>query len=121
MSMIPMGGNKISPNPWLVDHYPDAYLSMGLTAERVAARFGITRDACDEFSLRSHRKALRRSGGQVRGGDRRRAGELHHSEWIEASVNPKKTEIAFKVDEGPRADTSIEALGALKAAFHVKA
>src|SRR5882762_53721 len=51
MSMIPMGGNKISPNPWLVDHYPDAYLSMGLTAERLATRFGITRAQCDEFSL----------------------------------------------------------------------
>src|SRR5213593_1558819 len=58
MSMIPMGGNKISPNPWLVDHYPDAYLSMGLTAERLAKRFGISREAADEFSLRSHRKAL---------------------------------------------------------------
>src|ERR1700729_1812304 len=58
MSMIPMGGSKISPNPWLVDHYPDAYLSMGLTAERVAARFGITREQCDQFSLRSHQKAL---------------------------------------------------------------
>ena len=58
MSMIPMGGHKISPNPWLVDHYPDAYLSMGLTAERVAHRVGITREAADEFSLRSHQKAL---------------------------------------------------------------
>src|SRR5437588_1033790 len=58
MSMIPMGGHKISPNPWLVDHYPNAYLSMGLTAERLAQRFGITRDAADEFSLRSHQKAL---------------------------------------------------------------
>src|SRR2546423_15089633 len=56
MSMIPMGGNKISPNPWLVDHYPDAYLSMGLTAERLAARFGITRAECDEFSLTTHQK-----------------------------------------------------------------
>src|SRR5438876_4321624 len=58
MSLIQMGGNKISPNPWLVEHYPDAYLSMGLTAERVATRFGITREAADEFSLRSHQKAL---------------------------------------------------------------
>ena len=58
MSMIPMGGHKISPNPWLVDHYPDAYLTMGLTAERVAQRLGITRQAADEFSLRSHQKAL---------------------------------------------------------------
>src|SRR5438270_4331493 len=58
MSMIPMGGHKISPNPWLVDHYPDAYLSMGLTAERLAQRFGITREAADGFSLKSHQKAL---------------------------------------------------------------
>jgi acetyl-CoA acyltransferase len=58
MSMIPMGGHKISPNPWLVDHYPDAYLNMGLTAERLAQRFGITREAADEFSLRSHQKAI---------------------------------------------------------------
>src|SRR5512133_3404848 len=54
MSMIPMGGHKISPNPWLVDHYPDAYLSMGLTAERLAYRFGITRQQADEFSYHSH-------------------------------------------------------------------
>src|SRR5512135_173736 len=58
MSMIPMGGHKISPNPWLVDHYPDAYLSMGLTAERLAQRFGITREQCDEFACQSHQKAL---------------------------------------------------------------
>src|SRR5512133_3371489 len=58
MSMIPMGGHKISPNPWLVDHYPDAYLSMGLTAERLAQRVGITREHADEFSLRSHQKAM---------------------------------------------------------------
>src|ERR1700739_1912863 len=58
MSMIPMGGHKISPNPWLVDHYPDAYLSMGLTAERLAQRVGVTRQDADEFSLRSHQKAL---------------------------------------------------------------
>src|SRR3982751_6574186 len=58
MTMIPMGGHKISPNPWLVSNYPDAYLSMGLTAERLAQRFGITREAADEFSYRSHQKAI---------------------------------------------------------------
>src|SRR6202140_110017 len=58
MSMIPMGGNKISPNPWLMDHFPDAYLSMGLTAENVAKKYGITREKADEFSLASHQKAL---------------------------------------------------------------
>jgi acetyl-CoA acyltransferase len=117
MSMIPMGGNKISPNPWLVSHYPDAYLSMGLTAERVASRFGITRQQCDEFSLRSHQKALAAIA----------AGKFD-DETVVVPVSfttpngskPKKQEISFKVDEGPRADTSIEALGALRAAFHVK-
>src|SRR5207302_10170638 len=58
MSMIPMGGNKVSANPWLVNSYPDAYLSMGLTAERLARRFNITRETADEFSLNSHKKAL---------------------------------------------------------------
>jgi len=117
MSMIPMGGNKISPNPWLVDHYPDAYLSMGLTAERLASRFGITREACDQFSLRSHQKALAAI-----------AADKFEDETVAVAVSfttpngskPKKQEISFKVDEGPRADTSLEALGALKPAFHVK-
>src|SRR5436305_12275066 len=58
MSMIPMGGNKVSANPWLVANYPDAYLSMGLTAERLAKRFSISREQADEFSLNSHKKAL---------------------------------------------------------------
>src|SRR5207302_1572190 len=58
MSMIPMGGNKVSANPWLVANYPDAYLSMGLTAERLAQRFGITREMADEFALNSHKRAL---------------------------------------------------------------
>ena len=58
MSMIPMGGHKVSANPWLIEHYPDAYLSMGLTAERLAGRYGITREMADQFSLGSHHKAL---------------------------------------------------------------
>jgi acetyl-CoA acyltransferase len=117
MTMIPMGGNKISPNPWLVDHYPDAYLSMGLTAERLAKRFGITREAADEFSLRSHQKAMAAI----------QAGKFE-DETVPVPVSftmpngskPKRQEIVFKVDEGPRADTSLEALASLKPAFHVK-
>ena len=117
MSMIPMGGHKISPNPWLVNHYPDAYLSMGLTAERLAHRFGITREQSDEFSLQSHRKAVAAI----------QAGKFD-DEVVPVTVRftspngskPKKHEIVFKVDEGPRADTSIEALSGLKAAFHAK-
>src|SRR3954463_11200419 len=58
MTMIPMGGHKVSCNPWLVENYPDAYLSMGLTAERLAQRYGITREMADDFSLSSHKKAL---------------------------------------------------------------
>lgn len=117
MSMIPMGGHKISPNPWLVSNYPDAYLSMGLTAERLAQRFGITRDAADEFSLRSHQKAI----GAVQAGK-------FDEELVPVPVSfttpngskPKRQEIIFKVDEGPRADTSLEALLGLKPAFHVR-
>src|SRR6516164_5059261 len=120
MSMIPMGGNKISPNPWLVEHYPDAYLSMGLTAERLAQRFGITRQHSDEFSLHSHQKAVAAiqagkfadetvaipvSFVSPNGKDGRGRPSLHHNE------------IAFKLDEGPRADTSLEALLGLKPAF----
>src|SRR5262244_855169 len=59
MTMIPMGGHKVSANPWLVSNYPDAYLSMGLTAERLAKRFGISREQADEFSLKSHQKAIK--------------------------------------------------------------
>jgi len=117
MSMIPMGGNKISLNPWLVEHYPDAYLSMGLTAERLASRFSITREAADEFSLRSHQKAMAAI----------QAGKFD-DETVPVPVSfttpngskPKRQEIVFKVDEGPRADTSLDALASLKPAFHLK-
>ena len=115
MSMIPMGGNKISPNPWLVDNYPDSYLSMGLTAERLAKRFAITREQCDEFSLRSHQNALAAIEAH-RFQDE--CVPVHVSFTTPNGSKPKKHEITFKVDEGPRANTSLEALGALKPAFH---
>jgi acetyl-CoA acyltransferase len=117
MSMIPMGGNKISANPWLVNNYPDTYLSMGLTAERLAKRFGITREAADEFSLNSHKKALAAI----------QAGKFE-DEIVPVPVSfttpngskPTRNEIIFKIDEGPRADTTMEALAGLKPAFHAK-
>src|SRR3981189_2556030 len=64
MSLVPMGGNKISPNPWLVDHYPDAYINNGLGTENIARKFGITREQADEFSTTSDKKARagRRAG-----------------------------------------------------------
>lgn len=115
MTMIPMGGHKISPNPWLVDHYPDAFLSMGLTAERLAKRYGITREQADEFSYCSHQKALAAIA----------AGRFE-DETVPVPVSfttpngskPKRIDITFKVDEGPRADTTMEALAALRPAFH---
>jgi acetyl-CoA acyltransferase len=115
MTMIPMGGNKVSANPWLVSNYPDAYLSMGLTAERLAKRFGITREQSDEFSLRSHKKAI----AAIKEGK-------FDDEVVPVPVSfttpngckPKRIDIAFKMDEGPREDTSMEALGSLKPAFH---
>lgn len=117
MSMIPMGGNKVSINPWLVDNYPDSYLSMGLTAERLARRFGITREQADEFSYNSHQKALTAI----------KAGKFE-DEIVPVPVSfttpngskPKRTEIIFKIDEGPRAETSMAALAALRPAFHAK-
>src|SRR5436853_4756169 len=117
MSMIPMGGHKVSANPWLVNSYPDAYLSMGLTAERLAKRFNITREMADEFSLNSHKKALAAI----------QAGKFEE-EIVPVPVSfttpngskPKRIDITFKVDEGPRAETSMEALAALKPAFHAK-
>jgi len=117
MTMIPMGGHKISANPWLVSNYPDAYLSMGLTAERVAKRYNITREMQDEFSVRSHKNAIAAI----------QAGKFD-DELVSVPVSfttpngskPKRTDIVFKMDEGPRADTSLEALLALKPAFHAK-
>ena len=117
MSMIPMGGHKVSANPCLVNTYPDAYLSMGLTAERLAKRFGISREQADEFSLNSHKKAIAAI----------QAGKFEN-EIVPVPVSfttpngskPKRIDIVFKVDEGPRADTSIEALAGLRPAFHAK-
>jgi len=118
MSFVPMGGNKISINPWLMEQYPDSYLSMGLTAERLARHYGITREEADQFALSSHQKAL---AAQAAG--------RFECEIVPIPVTfttpdgksrAKKTELEFKVDEGPRADTSLEALAKLKPAFHAK-
>jgi len=120
MSMVPMGGNKTSPNPWLMDHYPDTYLGMGLTAENLARKYGIARERADEFSYCSHQKALAAiaagkfkdeivpvevrstivSNGDGRGGRAKTATKI------------------FDTDEGPRADSSLDALARLKPAFH---
>ena len=127
MSMVPMGGHKISPNPWLMDHYPDTYLNMGLTAENLARKYGFTREQADEFSLTSHKKALAAiAAGKFKdeivpvamsytsiaiGGN----GSLSNGAAI---AKPKTVNLTFDTDEGPRADTSLEVLAKLKPAFH---
>jgi len=119
MSMIPMGGHKISANPWLVDNLPAAYLSMGLTAERVGERFHVSREDADAFALASHQKALKAIA------EGRFVDEIVPVEWTQrtpknGSAKPIEEKRSFQVDEGPRADTSAEALAKLKPAFHAK-
>jgi len=118
MSFLPMGGNKVAPNPWLVEKRPGAYLSMGLTAERLAKHYGISREDADRFALESHQKALTaaRSG--------------HFEEEIvpvtvtimlpDGNGKPELASTEFRVDEGPRADTSHEALAKLPPVFHAR-
>jgi acetyl-CoA acyltransferase len=118
MSMVPMGGNKMSANPTLIDQCPGTYLSMGLTAERLAKHYEITREQADAFALRSHQRALAAQAAD------KFAAEIVpvHVTFTTPNENSKlrRTEIDFQVDEGPRADTSLEALSKLKAAFHAK-
>ena len=118
MSYVPLGGNKISVNPWLVENYPGSYMSMGLTAERVAAHYGISREQQDQFSFESHQKALSAI-----------ATGKFEDEIVPVTVTTtapngigkaQPVESTFKQDEGPRSDTSLEALAKLKALFHAK-
>ena len=119
MSMLPFGGLKPSPNPWLAEHYPAALLTMGLTAERVARHYGVSREDQDAFALASHQKAV---AAQAAG--------RFDEELIPVTVTraipgkkagkPVMTETVFSADEGPREDTSAEALAKLKPAFHAQ-
>jgi acetyl-CoA acyltransferase len=118
MSMVPMGGNKIAPNPVLVDDYPDVYLSTGLVAENHARESTITREEQDAFALRSHQRALAAIGAG------RFADEITPLTFRVSTPNgggkPELREVTFTQDEGPRRDTSPEALGKLRPAFHAK-
>jgi acetyl-CoA acyltransferase len=117
MSMVPMGGNKVSPNPVLVDSYPDVYLGTGLVAENHARENDISREEQDAFALRSHQRAI----AAIDAG--RFAEEITPLTYcIVAPGNgngkPASRELTFTVDEGPRRDTSAQALAALRPAFH---
>ena len=116
MSLIPMGGARPAPNPWFVDHRPEIYINMGLTAEKVQRKFNVSREDQDAFAFRSHQNALR---AQAEG---KFEDELVPVE-IETAVpngtgKPKVSKTVFRQDEGPRPDTTPEALAKLKPVFH---
>ena len=126
MTLVPMGGNKISPNPWLIDNYPDAYINMGLGTENIAKKFGISREQADQFAAESHRKAVAAIGeGKFK--DEIVPVEIRITTLAAAAAGvgakgaPKPTTQTFQfdTDELPRADTSYDVLQKLKPAFHV--
>lgn len=118
MSFVPFGGNKISLNPWLVENHPGSYISMGLTAERVAKHYGISREEMDQFSFASHQKALHAiSNGHF---DDEIVPVEVTTTRICSKGKAKSATALFSKDEGPRADTSLEALAKLKPVFHAQ-
>jgi len=116
MSMVPMGGNKISPNPALVTSYPDVYLSTGLVAENHARESIVSRHEQDEFALRSHQRAI---AAIEKGHFKNEIVALTVRVTTPNGGKPSIKELTFDTDEGPRRDTSLEALAKLRPAFHV--
>jgi acetyl-CoA acyltransferase len=126
MSLVPMGGNKISPNPWLVDNYPDAYINMGLGTENIARKFSISREQADQFAVNSHKKAVEALAAckfkdevvpvEVK------ITSLPNGNGAKAKgpAKPATQTFSFDKDEMPRPETSMEVLAGLKPAFHVK-
>ena len=111
MSMIPMSGNKFAPNPWLVDNHPQIYMGMGLTAEEVQRKYNISREDQDRFAYRSHRNALNaQAAGKFQD-------EIVSLDVSTVTLDGEKKTV-FEKDEGPRADTSLEALAKLRPVFH---
>jgi acetyl-CoA acyltransferase len=128
MSLVPMGGNKISPNPWLVDHSPDTYINMGLGTENIARKFGVTREQADQFAADSHKKAVAAiAAGNFK--DETIPVEVKitslpngngASSKPKSSPKPATQTFVFDSEELPRAETSLEVLAKLKPAFHAK-
>jgi acetyl-CoA acyltransferase len=114
MSMIPMSGYKFAPNPWMVDHLPQIYMGMGLTAEEVTRKFGVSREDADRFAYRSHQNALR---AQAEGKFDEEIVPVALESTVLTNGAPEHRHGVFQKDEGPRADTSVEALAKLKPVF----
>lgn len=117
MSLVPMGGHTFAPNPALVDQYPDVYLSTGLVAENHAREHAISRDEQDGFALQSHQKAVAAIDAG-RFSDEIVAVTARTVDT--ANLRPRTIDTSFAVDEGPRRDTSLAALGTLRPAFHTR-
>ncbi|MHB8735129.1 MAG: acetyl-CoA C-acyltransferase [Terriglobales bacterium] len=118
MSMIPMGGHRIAPNPWLFEHRPESYLSMGLTAERLATQHHISREDADAFALQSHQRAL---AALANGSFTAECLEVKTQVPESNGSNPATwRDVTVAQDEGPRTDSSLAALAALKPAFHAR-
>jgi len=117
MSMIPMGGHIIRPNPTLIDTYPDFYLNMGLATENVARKYEVSREEQDAFALRSHERAI-----AALEADKFKDETLALTvgvEELDSKGKKQRKEITFDRDEGPRRDTTTEALARLKPAFQM--
>ena len=118
MSMIPMGGNKVRPNPAIIERYPDYYLNMGLTAENLAKKYEITREQADEFSLGSHQKAAAAiQAGRFK--DEIAAIAVSIDDFDEKG-RVRRKEVVFDTDEGVRYDANSEGFAKLKPAFHAQ-
>lgn len=113
MSLLPMSGHKFAPNPWMVDNHPQIYMGMGLTAEEVYRKYNVSREDQDQFSYRSHQNALK---AQAEG---RFDDEIVPLE-VDTTAPSGTRKGVFKKDEGPRADTSLEALAKLRPVFHIE-
>jgi acetyl-CoA acyltransferase len=118
MSMIPMGGHIIRPNPYLVEHYPDFYLNMGLATENVARKYEVSREEQDAFAVRSHQRAAAAMDADK---FKDETVPLHVVlEELDEKGKKQRREVVFDRDEGVRRDTSADGLAKLKPAFHVK-
>lgn len=114
MSMVPMSGNKFAPNPWLAEHHPEVYISMGQTAENVARQYDISRDEQDEFGYRSHMRAV---AAQDAGKFEAEIVPMEIEQVVLNNGHAETQSFVFDTDEGPRRDTSREAMANLKPAF----
>ena len=117
MSMVPMGGLSVQPNPEIVDNRPEIYISMGLTAENLAAKYKISRDDQDEFAYQSHQKAVA-AWKEHKFDSQITPIEVSHK-FVKADGDMETSSFTFKQDEGPRADTTVDVLGKLRAVFKV--